>query len=283
MTTPTRRLWWAAAALLLVAGCQTGVDAAPTSQTEPSSSGSPTEKEPTQPGYSLVALGDSLPFAGPDCGGCPSFATLYGAMVEESAGQPARVKNLSMHDGVTTPVLVDRLRTSDPLRAAVAGADIVLISAGHNDTPWNLNDDPCDGPSGNDIDWSAYTAECAREAADGFGPVLDDLLTEVELLRDGAPTAIRVINFYNDWIGWADAPPEVTPATVAVLDAFSAVICDVAAAHDAACADTYHAFNGPDGASPAGALLADDYTHPSAAGHELIADVLFDVGLAPLY
>jgi lysophospholipase L1-like esterase len=69
---------------------------------------------------------------------------------------------------------------------------------------------------------------------------------------------------------------------VTIKDRFNSAMCEVAALHDAVCVDVYHAFNGPDGMAPAGALLAPDRTHPSASGHELIADLLADAGLEPL-
>ena len=60
------------------------------------------------------------------------------------------------------------------------------------------------------------------------------------------------------------------------------MICDSAKANKFACADIYHAFNGPTGEKPSGDLLADDYTHPSQKGNDEIARVLVDLGFAPL-
>jgi len=60
------------------------------------------------------------------------------------------------------------------------------------------------------------------------------------------------------------------------------MICKAAQANGFTCADIYHAFNGPDGLTPSGDLLAKDYTHPSDKGNEVIARVLADLGYAPL-
>jgi lysophospholipase L1-like esterase len=98
----------------------------------------------------------------------------------------------------------------------------------------------------------------------------------------GEPTAVRVLTFYNDLIGWPPAPPGSETASANVIDAFNLVICDAAAAHDAECIDVYHAFNGPDGRQPAGDLLEIDYTHPNQAGHQKMAELLHAAGLAPL-
>ncbi len=231
----------------------------------------------------MVVLGDSLPYGGEDCGGCDAFGAVYGALLAEETGRAVEVANLSTHDGVNTPQLLERVQGNPQLRASIAGADVVVVSTGHNDTPWIVEgDDACDGAPGEDVDWSRYDEACAAEVAAAFGDVLDGLLVEVAELRDGAPTAVRVITFYNDWIGYEDATPEATVPSTQVLDAFSSTICEVAAARDAVCADTYHAFNGPDGSQAAGTLLADDYTHPSGAGHVRIAEVLLATGTAPL-
>ena len=266
------------AALALTASCSDDEEASGPPAAAPTSTGS----APADGAWSLVAIGDSLPYARQDCGGCASFATLFAAEITSPMGAPTTVENLSTHDGATTVDLLERVKTNASIREALGAADVVVISAGHNDTPWNLNDDACDGPSGDDIDWSRFNSACASEEAKEFGVTLDGVLSEVDELRAGKPTAVRLINFYNDWIGGPGVPPEATAGSKLVLDAFSTVICDIAAAHDARCVDTYHAFNGPDGLQAAGTLLAQDYTHPSATGHERIAELLTAAGLTPL-
>jgi len=44
------------------------------------------------------------------------------------------------------------------------------------------------------------------------------------------------------------------------------MLCQTAEQDGFHCADTYHAFNGPDGSKASGELLAEDYTHPSDNG-----------------
>ncbi len=43
--------------------------------------------------------------------------------------------NLSTHDGLTAPLLLERMKTVDYYREGVAAADILIVSIGHNDTP----------------------------------------------------------------------------------------------------------------------------------------------------
>ena len=97
------------------------------------------------------------------------------------------------------------------------------------------------------------------------------------------PTIIRTVNKYNDWIGWAEA--DLTPAqqkrTTLQHDVWNDMLCEVAEGHHVGCADIYHAFNGADGSTGSGDLLAGDYTHPSERGNEVIAEVLIAQGFAP--
>jgi lysophospholipase L1-like esterase len=167
------------------------------------------------------------------------------------------------------------------MRAAVAGADIVIVTIGHNDTPWNATDDDCDGDSPT-FTWAAYAGACVTALAARHERELGHVLGTIELLRAGKPTAIRVTTDYNDIIGWPQAPAAATDPSVEVLDAFFAATCRAAEAHGAVCVDVYHSFNGSLGRGAAGELLAEDYTHPSGIGQRRIADLLIGGGLAPL-
>jgi lysophospholipase L1-like esterase len=273
--------WITGGGLLLLTACGSGSTSSDSTRTE--SSAGPSSAQVSEPAdLSVVVIGDSLPYARQDCGGCTGFPDLYGSLIEESTGRTVDVANLSTHDGVNTPGLLARIRADLPMREAVTGADVVVVSSGFNDAPWSLDDDACDGANGDDIDWSRYSQACIDTAAATFAASFDGVLAEIEGLRDGAPTAVRVINGYNSWNGWSQAPPEATAPSILVQDAFGAITCEVAAARGALCADTYSAFNGADGSRPSGDLLAGDYTHPSAEGHEVIADVVFALGLEPL-
>ena len=231
----------------------------------------------------LVTIGDSIPYAGEDCGGCTSFTTLFADAIEAETGMTVAAQNLSTHDNLTGARLVDRIRTSEAMRIALADADIIIVTIGHNDTPWNVADDTCDGAAaGPTADWSSYTGQCVIQLAARHGEDLDAVLSEIETLRVDKPTALRVTTDYNDVIGWDQALPEWTDPSVEVLDAFHAESCRVAELRGAICVDVYHSFNGSDGRSAAGTLLADDYIHPSASGQQRIADLLTQAGLAPL-
>jgi hypothetical protein len=157
-----------------------------------------------------------------------------------------------------------------------------------NDTPWNRADDDCDG--NNRLpprDWEAYDSACVRRTAREYGRNLDRVLGEIVALRNGRPAARRVTDDYNDVIGdphlHAATVPAALRSTRGVLDAYSALTCQIARRHQAVCIDTYHKFNGARGVRDAGALLAADHTHPNYHGHVVIARLLTRSGVTPLH
>jgi lysophospholipase L1-like esterase len=259
----------------------TATASAVTTVSVPESAASASEEEP----WSLVVIGDSIPFNSPDdCPGCISFADRYAAAISNATGHPVEVHNLSQHNGLQIDGLLEELETDTGRRDALANADIIVVGIAHNDPPWGRNDDPCDGPNGDIPDWSLYNPTCAAEAAEIFRPKYESVYAQIVALRAGKPTIYRTINRYNDWIGWADPSmtPEAVEATRVVLDAWSPMICNAAQANGFTCADIYHAFNGADGLTSAADLLVADYVHPSDKGNEVIAGVLADLGFAPL-
>jgi lysophospholipase L1-like esterase len=220
------------------------------------------------------------------CPNCYGFVDRYAAAITEATSHPVNVQNFSKL-GIGIDGLLEDLETNTSRRDALANADIIIVGIAHNDTAWNRDDDPCDGPSGDNPDWSKYNASCAAEAAEIFRQKFENVFTQIVVLRDGKPTIFRTINRYNDWIGWTGEngetnPPEATNATRIVVDAWSAMICEAAQVNGFTCADIYHAFNGSDGLTPSGDLLAKDHIHPSDKGNEVIARILNDLGFAPL-
>ena len=237
--------------------------------------------------WSLVAVGDSIAVnSSMVCPGCIGFVDRYADAIVEATGHPVKVSNRSQ-PMLRVDALLEELKADASRRDALANADIIIVSIAFNDTPWLRSDDPCDGPNGNKPDWPKYNTTCAAAAAEIFRPKFESVYAQIVALREGKPTIFRTINRYNDWIGWIGEagetnPPEATDATRVVLDAWSTMVCETAQENGFTCADIYHTFNGPDGLTPSGDLLAKDYTHPSDKGNEVIARVLADLGYAPL-
>lgn len=265
-----------AAATLLIAGC-TGGDPSPGTTADPS--------QPTTPAESLrlVAIGDSIPYNSPDdCPGCTGFVDSYAEEVATATGQTVDVANLSEHTGLTLPGLLD---VFDDVAPALETADVIVVGIAHNSTEL-ASDEPCDTPlDDNDLPvWTAITQECADRSAEEYRPQYESLFSQIAALRAGQPTILRTINRYNDWIGWAEGGlgPAEEQKTAMVIAAWNTMLCDAAERNGFTCADISGAFNGPDGLSPAGDLLAADYTHPSDAGNATITDVLSRAGFEPL-
>jgi lysophospholipase L1-like esterase len=271
------------AGLLLLAACQSGSPAV--TQSQAASPAATSQASPSSgPALRVVTIGDSIPFGKDDCGGCTDFTTLVASALQQQTGETVEAENLSTHDNLTGARLLDRIRTDQAVRTAVSRADVVIVSIGRNDTPWNSTDDPCDGNNPDGVfNWTKYTGACVTQQAQRHGTQLDGILGEIQSLRAGKPTALRVLVDYNDVIGdptvgvGADAP------SIAVVEAFAQETCRVATLHRAVCVDVYHAFNGLQGTADAGGFLAGDHTHPNASGQGRISELLVAAGFAPIF
>ncbi|KRE42773.1 hypothetical protein ASG74_10375 [Knoellia sp. Soil729] len=270
----------------LVGGC--GAAEKPvTSPSSSSSAGSTATPAPSASGapLSLVAIGDSIPFnSKDDCPNCTAFVYQYGDALAKATGRTVQPNNLSDHTGLTLPRLLENL---DSLSTDLAGADAIIVGIAHNSIELGT-DAPCgstlDPNTGALTDWTKVDKACATRSAAASRPRYDELFSKVAAQRAGKPTILIALNKYNDWVGSSSLNLTADQATRTVLvhDAWSAMICDSAKAHQFSCADIYHAFNGPTGEKPSGDLLADDYTHPSQKGNDEITRVLVDLGFAPL-
>jgi lysophospholipase L1-like esterase len=208
----------------------------------------------------VVAIGDSIPAAVPrECGCTTGYVTLYARALAHATGRFVKVENLAV-PGSNSSDLRAALAEDGRVRDATARADAVIVTIGHNDTPWVRKDG---------------SAELLRRN-------LDAILADIRTVRRGRPTLLRVTNFYNDREGNPDAAPGEAEATKRVVDLYARTICAVSARHDATCADVYHAFNGPRGTSFDGPFVARDHLHPNPRGHRLIAKLLVELGFAPL-
>ena len=252
----------------------------------------------------LVAIGDSLDQPS-SCPGCVDYVDLYGRAVAAATGRPVDVDNrsaieLSALPAVQSSQLLDDLLTDQSLRAAVAAADVIVISVGFNDTPWGRIDNPCGASNlaATVVDWSLITPACIARVADEYAQTLNEIVTQIDELRGcfippGLPptfcqqagrrtTMIRLVTVYDDWIGEAGTPAAALGPTEAADRAFVAAQCWVVLEQGGQCADIYHALNGSAGTSDAAPFLVADHTHFNQAGHQRIADVLAKVGFDPL-
>jgi len=96
--------------------------------------------------WSLVAVGDSIPFnSSRDCPLCTGFVDRYAEAITAATGHPVKVQNLSQHTGLQIDDLLQTVGNNPNWQKALANADIIVVGIAHNDVAWGRDDDPCDG------------------------------------------------------------------------------------------------------------------------------------------
>jgi len=262
-----------------------------TCASSPSAGSSPTPSASAE-GLVLVALGDSIPYNSPDdCPDCTGFIETVGAALESQSGQPVIIENRSRHDGATTQDIAHQLVDDHAMIEVLGTADVVIASFGFNNQPPYTSGEPTcatiDGEDASDAVVFAAVAATTTGCVDAQNAALGELgRTVLERLRALAPDArIAVLNSYDAWSGWetlAGYPDLEGPILTTVgyaLSSWSDTLCEEAKAIDAICVDLYRRFNGVDGLTPSGSLLAADYTHPSQEGNDAIAEEILASGL----
>ncbi|WP_181035116.1 SGNH/GDSL hydrolase family protein [Arthrobacter sp. B0490] len=234
-----------------------------------------------------MAIGDSIPYNSPDdCPNCTGFVDSYAQALTDQNAETYTAVNRSRHDGARTADILEEVQ-SGSLDEELSDAAVIIVSVGYNDQPpydtgscadTSLNLDTAAGAADALI---ATTADCI---ADRTGAAGADLAGVLKHARDLAPDArIVVLTAFNAWTGWSDFEAlgahtvRGASQTVATsLDAWRTTACEEAERIEGECVDLLTAFNGPDGLTPSGDLLAADYTHPSQKGNDLIRDLLLD-------
>lgn len=224
-------------------------------------------------GLTYVALGDSWP-EGAHCNGCRTFPQTHAEMLSDVLGEPVTLHNLAgqaqpyfdTSGGGGSTGLLRALRTDEAFREKVATGDVIVISTGPNDGNVGaaIEKGKCGGP-----DDTACVIEVDRRWHRDF----DAILGEIEELRAGQPTAIRLVNAAN-----AFADPSFSRAALrgweAYFEALTRAMCDNAKKHDAVCVDVRPVLNGPDFEQP-----VDDSSQESM---DAVAELLVQTGVPEL-
>lgn len=241
----------------------------------------------------LVAMGDSIPVnLDADCPGCTGFVSSYAEALGAELGEPVQALNRARHDGARTVDIAEQVESDQALLDELATADVIVISVGFNDQPPFFDaHEGCPAPvseAASAQEAIATAAETSEGCIDTVVPVIREQVSGVfEKLREVTPdAAIAVLTPYDSWRGWTEveaAEPATRDALYAAetywFQQWNAALCEEADAAGATCIDVYHAFNGPDGTEPAAAFMADDYTHPSQEGNDVIRDLLIEANL----
>ena len=231
------------AAALLLSSCG-GDPAEPSPQDE-----APTSKA-EEPGLSYVAFGDSWP-EGAHCSGCQTFAHLYEAELEALADKPVTLTDLlgsrepGLIDGAPagSGTLLESLRSNEVTRAAVEDADVILIATGPNELEQALGpslEGKCGGSDGSD---------CIKELGRMWSENFDAILDEIDQLRAGRPTVVRLVSAANVFVSEPainEGLPEdfATTNGALIFERLAKAMCDAASGHDAVCVDVRPILNG---------------------------------------
>ncbi len=213
----------------------------------------------------LVVLGDSVA-AGAGCS-CPTYADLLATKLARKSGQPATVTNAGQ-DGMTTTDLLSQL--DDPvLTRALHSATVVTITIGANDFD--------DGLAGRDDCAVGNALSCYRAELTALPGMLHEILSRIHQLTPASATVIAT-GYWNVFLD-GDIGRQQGSNYVATSDALTRAANAIIAGQSALTADRYaDLYTSFQAQTPSGltALLAADGDHPSAQGHQLIADVVYN-------
>jgi lysophospholipase L1-like esterase len=272
---------WSACVLLLVFTAALGI--APATR--------PAVSEPAPLDY--VALGDSIT-AGHDLlgGSREGFVPRYEAFIEADTGVPVDLVNLGV-DGQSSSGLLRTLREGARVRHHVRGAEALTLDIGTNDLLLAHSmyvrgePRPCGGSDGQ---------RCLRTATARFKANYDAILQEIKALRGGRPTVLRAATLYDPFVSGdkkrdshgGDGAKNDFEVFDAYYSAFNDHIATTATLNNVPYADVHRAFNGPTGGQDPRETghvlpLPEDGIHPSNPGHAAIADLMRNLGYAPLY
>jgi lysophospholipase L1-like esterase len=257
---------WIAAAALLGAACGGSSSDTSTSGTKPAKTAV----------WNITALGDSDTTGSGDPTGV-GWVGAYARLIHERLGVNVRVTNLAV-DGKTSDQLLAELRDDPTTRRDVAHAAIVLIGIGGADL--NAGDDALQAGRCNG---KACYAPILRTFARNF----DAIAAQVQALHH-TPTLVRAISIPNAYPGAGSVIPPFITAGISLYEATAErkIVCDTMTNHGGRCIDVVRALNGAtqtEDAYKAGLMNKEQCCYPSTKGQQLMAELLYKTGVAPLH
>jgi lysophospholipase L1-like esterase len=226
--------------------------------------------------WNIVALGDSDTTGEGDATGL-GWVGRYARLLRQKLGLEVIVTNLAQN-GKTSAELLSEVRSDPNTRRALKRARIVLIGIGGADLgagDTRLDLGTCKGNA-------CYTADLRR-----FGRNLDQTAALVRKLRRSNQAVLRAITLPNVVPGAKDVVPSFITQKIGVYQTktLKRYICDAMTKHRGRCVDALRAFNGANATQNAyakGWLTKAPCCYPSGKGQQLIAELVFKTGLAPL-
>ena len=230
-----------------------------------------------------TALGDSLAFGAFAPLG-QGYVPLYRDGLAGATGRRVALYNLGV-PGWTSQDLRQALERNFLFQLLVWGSEAVTVNIGGNDlraARSAYQTQSCGGVDNQD---------CLRAVVATFKQNWDATIGRILQLRGSRKTLIRTMDIYNPYVdedkvknSWSVGENENDFMILkSYLEEVNQHIAQTSAGFGAY-AKVYEAFNGPAGdEDPAGkGLLSFDGFHPNRAGHALMAELLRDLGYAPL-
>jgi lysophospholipase L1-like esterase len=234
--------------------------------------------EAAQPApWHVVALGDSDTTGDGDASGL-GWVGRYARLLREKLGLKVVVTNLAV-EGKTSDQLLSDVQSDPTTRSALKGAQVVLIGIGGADL--NAGDDRLQ--AGACKSTACYAADLRR-----FGRNLDATAGLVRKLRGRQQAVLRAMTLPNVVPGAKDVVPPFITQRIGVYQntTLRRYICGAMAKHGGRCVDAFRIFNGADGTQNAyakGWLTKNPCCYPSGKGQQVMAELVFSSGLAPLH
>lgn len=245
--------------LFILVACATQ-QATPTEQSSPTVSPSETS-EPTSTTtieqvveWNFVALGDSRTRGA-------SWVDTWIEYIEADLGVKVKLNNWAFYGQPSEDILA-ALGDNENVREDIREAEIITIFTTDK--------------TGQDIFISNKFVEVCP--SDTYRVLLEDIISEISLLRAGNETIVRVFDHYNH-PGLSGGPEDIG-AKAKCVDVYNEIIHSVAEEFVIPVVPVFEAFNGPDGNdNPADkGYLQRDGIHASETGNQVIADLLHDMG-----
>ena len=226
--------------------------------------------------WNVVALGDSDTTGHGDSTGL-GWVGRYARLLRQERGLKVVVTNLAA-EGKTSGELLSEVRSDPTTRAAVKKAHVVLIGIGGADL----------GAGDDRLDAGTCQAEaCYVADLRAFARNLAATAGLVRKLRSSKQAVLRAITLPNVVPGGRDVVPPFITDELGVYQnvVLKQGICGAMKSHGGRCVDAFRRFNGAGGTQNAyakGWLTKDPCCYPSGKGQQVMAQLVFDSGLAPL-
>jgi acyl-CoA thioesterase I len=207
--------------------------------------------------WSVVALGDSVPY-GTNCN-CTPYPPLTASGLTAKTKQTVSATNDSVA-GYTTSNVLHQLQADTGVIDHVRTADAVEIEIGANDVAHSHS--------------CGTNPDCYAPKIPSVKSNLDAIVARVHELTSGHKMLVVLLDYWSVWLGgqYAAAQGEAyVDAAAQVTAEVNATIKSIADKTHSAYVDLRAAFKGPNYTYDETHYLSNDGDHPNAAGHQQIA------------